>query len=385
MTAEETMQAAVLYGKEDLRLETVARPHAEHGELVLQVGAALTCGTDLKIYRRGYHARMLKPPVLFGHEIAGTVVEAGEGAPFQPGDRVVALNSAPCGSCFFCNGGQPNLCDDLLFNNGAYAEFLRVPARIAEKNTLRLPHDMPFEHAALTEPLACVILGLQESYPAAVAALAAFTSSATAAVADGAAAAPNAPATATPPTVAVIGGGPIGLLFIHTAALLGYRVISVIKHADQAALAEELGSTHTVLLPKDGTSPVAEVRALTENGRGADVSIEAVATPQAWEWSIDMTRKGGSVNFFGGPPAGTRVSLDTNMLHYNGLSLRASFHHTPATVRTAFALLSGGRFHTKAFLTGRAPLRDLPALYKTLSGSAQPARSRRSVKTVILP
>jgi L-iditol 2-dehydrogenase len=375
VTADETMQAAVLYGKEDLRLEIVARPHAAPGELVLQVGAALTCGTDLKVYRRGYHARMLKPPVLFGHEIAGTVVEAGEGAPFQPGDRVVALNSAPCGSCFFCRGGQPNLCDDLLFNNGAYAEFLRVPARIAAKNTLRLPQNMPFEHAALTEPLACVVLGLEESYLLAASGLAAFLT--------------NAPKTVTEntsaPTIAIIGGGPIGLLFIHTASLIGLRVIAVIKHADQAALATELGAAHTVLLHKNGTSPVEAVRAFTQGERGADVSIEAVATPQAWEWAIDMTRKGGSVNFFGGPPSGTTVSLDTNLLHYNGLSLRASFHHTPATVRTAFALLSGGCFHTKAFLTGHAALRDLPALYKTLSGPSQPARSRRPVKTVILP
>jgi L-iditol 2-dehydrogenase len=373
--AEDTMQAAVLYGKEDLRLETVARPHAACGELVLQVGAALTCGTDLKVYRRGYHARMLKPPVLFGHEIAGTVVEAGEGAPFQTGERVVALNSAPCGHCFFCDGGQPNLCDDLLFNNGAYAEFLRVPARIADKNTLRLPQAMPFEHAALTEPLACVVLGLEESYPLAAAALQSFIASATYLVADG----------SREPTIAVIGGGPIGLLFMHTASLIGFRVLAVVKHPDQAALAAELGAAHTVLLRKDGTSPVDAVRALTVNGRGADVSIEAVATPQAWEWAIDMTRKGGSVNFFGGPPAGTTVSLDTNMLHYNGLSLRASFHHTPATVRTAFALLSSGRFHTKAFLTGRAALRDLPALYKTLSDPAPPTPSRRPVKTVILP
>jgi L-iditol 2-dehydrogenase len=373
--AEDTMQAAVLYGKEDLRLETVARPHAARGELVLQVGAALTCGTDLKVYRRGYHARMLKPPVLFGHEIAGTVVEAGEGAPFQTGERVVALNSAPCGHCFFCDGGQPNLCDDLLFNNGAYAEFLRVPARIAEKNTLRLPQAMPFEHAALTEPLACVVLGLEESYPLAAAALHSFSTNPSSVVAD----------SSRQPTIAVIGGGPIGLLFMHTASLIGFRVIAVVKHPDQAALAAELGAAHTVLLRKDGTSPVDAVRGLTSNGRGADVSIEAVATPQAWEWAIDMTRKGGSVNFFGGPPAGTTVSLDTNMLHYNGLSLRASFHHTPATVRTAFALLSSGRFHTKAFLTGRAALRDLPALYKTLSEPAAPTPSRRPVKTVILP
>ena len=103
------------------------------GEVVLRVGAALTCGTDLKVYRRGYHAAMLIPPCTFGHEVAGTVVDAGAGAAFAAGERVVALNSAPCGVCYFCRKQQPNLCSDLLFNNGAYAEFLRVPARIVEE------------------------------------------------------------------------------------------------------------------------------------------------------------------------------------------------------------------------------------------------------------
>ena len=103
-------------------------PRPQPGELVVRVGAALTCGTDLKVFRRGYHARMIVPPALFGHELAGTVVEAGEGVTdFAPGDRVVALNSAPCGQCYFCSRGQENLCDDLLFNNGAYAEFIRIP------------------------------------------------------------------------------------------------------------------------------------------------------------------------------------------------------------------------------------------------------------------
>ena len=122
-----TMQAAVLHGREDIRIEEVPIPKAEAGELVVRVGAALTCGTDLKVFRRGYHARMIVPPALFGHELAGTVVQAGEGVgDFTAGDRVVALNSAPCGQCFFCERGQENLCDDILFNNGAYAEFHRV-------------------------------------------------------------------------------------------------------------------------------------------------------------------------------------------------------------------------------------------------------------------
>src|SRR5665213_1260283 len=145
-----TMRAAVLHGREDIRIEQVPVPEAGPGEIIVQVGAALTCGTDLKVFRRGYHARMIVPPALFGHELAGTVVQAGEGVEgFAPGDRVVALNSAPCGHCYFCERNQENLCDDLLFNNGAYAEFIRIPARIVAKNTLHIPDHVPLEHAAL--------------------------------------------------------------------------------------------------------------------------------------------------------------------------------------------------------------------------------------------
>src|SRR5579862_5067631 len=142
-----TMQAAILHGREDIRIESVPVPKAAVGELIVRVGAALTCGTDLKVFRRGYHARMIVPPALFGHELAGTVVEAGEGVKdFVSGDRVVALNSAPCGKCYFCSRGQENLCDDLIFNNGAYAEFIQIPQRIVEKNTLKVPEDVPLEH-----------------------------------------------------------------------------------------------------------------------------------------------------------------------------------------------------------------------------------------------
>ena len=363
------MQAAVLYGREDLRLETLPRPRAAAGELVVRVGAALTCGTDLKVFRRGYHARMLTPPVPFGHEVAGIVEQAGAGSGFKPGERVVALNSAPCGSCFFCRAGQANLCDDLLFNNGAYAEYLRVPARIAAKNTLRVPDYLPFEHAALAEPLACVMLGLEE-------------------------------ANARPgDTMAVIGAGPIGLLFVHAAALSGVRVIAVAKHREQAEAARALGAAEVLLLGPGGESPVAEVRALTEDARGVDVAIEAVASPTTWGWAVDMARKGGTVNFFGGPPAGTQVALDTNQLHYSGLLLRASFHHTPHTVRRAFALLAGGRFQAERFLTGRVGLADVVDLFHTLAGPSAPSpaslghrvnadavpHTAPGIKTVILP
>jgi L-iditol 2-dehydrogenase len=272
----ETMTAAVLYGKEDLRLEQTPVPRAEAGEVVVKVGAALTCGTDLKVYRRGYHAMMLKPPIPFGHELAGTVTEVGAGVTkFAVGDRVVALNSAPCDVCFFCRQGQQNLCEDLLFNNGAYAEYIRVPARIVEKNTLKVPDEVPFEYAALTEPLACVVRGLEES---------------------GAKAGES---------MIVIGAGPIGLMFMHVAQLSGLHVIAVVKRDDQVETAKLFGAEQVVQI-REGVDAVAAARALTPEGRGADVVIEAVATPMTWEWAVEMVRKGGVVNFFGGPPSGTR-------------------------------------------------------------------------------
>jgi L-iditol 2-dehydrogenase len=346
------MKAAVLYGKEDLRLERMAVPQAGPGELVVRVGAALTCGTDLKVYRRGYHAVMLKPPIPFGHEVAGVVAEVGVGvAGFRLGDRVVALNSAPCDVCFFCRHGQQNLCEDLLFNNGAYAEFLRIPARIVEKNTLLVPDGVPLEHAALTEPLACVVRGLEES---------------------GAKAGD---------TMVVIGAGPIGLMFMHVAELAGVKVIAVVKREDQIEAARVFGANEVVQV--GAVDDVVEAtRALTPDGRGADVVIEAVATPATWEWAVDMVRKGGIVNFFGGPPSGTKVQLDTNRLHYGDITLKASFHHTPATCRTAFGLVTSGRFKCAEYITGRASLEDLPGLFaKMMSRNG----GSRDIKTAVFP
>jgi L-iditol 2-dehydrogenase len=346
------MAAAVLYGKEDLRLERVAVPRAGAGELVVRVGAALTCGTDLKTYRRGYHAAMLQPPTLFGHELAGEVAEVGAGVTeFAVGDRVVALNSAPCDRCFFCRNGQQNLCEDLLFNNGAYAEFIRIPARIVAKNTLHVPDGVLLAHAALTEPLACVVRGLEES---------------------GAQAGD---------TMVVIGAGPIGLMFMHVAELAGARVIAVVKRDDQIAAARVFGASEVVQM--GAVDDVVEaVRALTPEGRGADVVIEAVATPVTWEWAVDMVRKGGVVNFFGGPPSGTKVQLDTNRLHYGDITLKASFHHTPATCRTAFGLVTSGRFKCAEYITGRATLDEVPALFARMMSRDG---GSRDIKTAVFP
>jgi L-iditol 2-dehydrogenase len=347
------MLAAVLYGSEDLRMEQIPVPRIGPGELLLRVGAALTCGTDLKVYRRGYHAMMLKPPVVFGHELAGVVTEVGEGvSAFRVGDRVLPLNSAPCDACYFCRHGQQNLCEHLLFNNGAYAQYMRIPARIVEKNTLLVPNTVPLEHAALTEPLACVVLGLE---------------------ACGARAGD---------TMVVIGAGPIGLMFVHAASLNGVRVISVVKREDQIAAAHHFGATDVVRITH-GQDPVDAVRKLTGDGRGADVVIEAVARPATWEWAVGMVRKGGVVNFFGGPPSGTVVGLDTNRLHYGDITLKATFHLTPASARTAFALITSGRFNCSEFITRTASLGDVPAVFHRMM--TRSTDNIRDIKTAIFP
>ncbi len=344
-----TMRAAVLHGREDVRIESVPVPEAGPGELIVRVGAALTCGTDLKVFRRGYHARMIVPPALFGHELAGTVVQAGPGvADFAPGDRVVALNSAPCGECYFCERRQENLCDDLLFNNGAYAEFIRIPARIVAKNTLHVPDHVPLEHAALTEPLACAVHGFEDSHPR-----------------------PG-------DTVAIIGGGPLGLMMLHVAALAGCETIAVVKHDGQVEAARRLGAAH-VVQASSIRKAIRETRALTPKGRGVDIAIEAVGVTDAWEEAVEMVRKGGTVNFFGGCAVGTHVTLDTNRIHYSDITLRATFHHTPAICRKSLELIASGRFQASSFITGHAHLYELNRVFEKLM------KRSREIKTAILP
>jgi L-iditol 2-dehydrogenase len=344
-----TMKAAILHGREDIRIERVPIPEAAPGELIVRVEAALTCGTDLKVFRRGYHARMIVPPALFGHELAGTVVEAGEGvSDFTPGDRVVALNSAPCGQCFFCGRGQENLCDDLLFNNGAYAEFIRIPARIVAKNTLHVPAHVPLEHAALTEPLACAVHGFEDSNPR-----------------------PG-------DTLAVIGGGPLGLMILHVASLAGFQTIAIVKHDGQVEAARHLGASHVVQTTSIRKA-IRETRALTPKNRGADIVIEAVGAPEAWQEAVELVRKGGTVNFFGGCALGTHVTLDTNRIHYSDLTLHATFHHTPAICRKALELIAGGRFQAQAFITGHAHLYELNRVFEKLMNRSS------EIKTAIVP
>ena len=343
------MKAAVLYGKEDVKIEKVPIPRLEPGEVLIKVQVALTCGTDLKVYQRGYHARMIQPPALFGHELAGTIEEVGAGVKeFRRGMRVVALNSAPCGVCFFCLKKQSNLCEDLLFNNGAYAEYIKVPRRIVEVNMLRIPDKVSFEAAAMCEPLACVLHGLNETHAE------------------------------RGDSIVIIGAGPIGLMFMQVAKLSGLRVIAVVKRDEQVKDARRFGADETVQITAFD-DPISAVRALTPKKRGADVVIEAVGRPQAWQWAVDMVRKGGTVNFFGGCASGTKVQLDTNRLHYSEITLKATFHHTPETVRRAFGLIAEKKVRGTDYITGEAPLSRLHDVLRHM------LNRNGDIKTAIIP
>jgi L-iditol 2-dehydrogenase len=343
------MTAAVLYGKEDLKIEKVPIPRVGEGEVLVKVQVALTCGTDLKVYQRGYHARMIVPPALFGHELAGVVEEVGPSVRgFRKGMRVVALNSAPCGMCFYCSKHQENLCEDLLFNNGAYAEYIRIPKRIVESNMLAVPPDVTYEEAAMVEPLACVLRGLHET------------------------------GVEIGDTVVILGGGPIGLMFVQIAKAIGCNVVSVVKRDSQATAAKRMGAQEVVQITtvKD---PIEAIRAITPERRGGDVVIEAVGRPEAWEWSTEMVRKGGTVNFFGGCATGTKVQLDTNRLHYSEITLKATFHHTPDTVRRAFGLIAEKKIRSTDYITGEAPLSRLQQVLRHM------LNRNGDIKTAIIP
>ncbi len=342
------MMAAVLYGKEHLEIEPVAVPEIDEGDLLVRVKAALTCGTDVKVFQRGYHARMIVPPALFGHELAGDIVAAGPAVrKFRVGQRVVAANSAPCGECYYCRRGQENLCEDLLFNNGAYAEFIRIPARIVEKNTYEIPPHVKYQDAALVEPLACVLRGLEETN------------------------------VTSDDTVVVIGLGPIGLMFVRLAHVLGARVIAIGRRQTQLDRAARMGAEE-LLISSTPTEIERGVRALTE-GRGADAVIEAVGLPEAWETAVKLVRRGGSVNFFGGCPNDSRIELETSLLHYSEISCKASFHHTPGHIQKALASVSRGEITANDFVNGVEPLGNLLEVMRHLMSH------NGHMKTAIIP
>ena len=301
------MRALRFHAPGDLRVEDVPDPEPGPGDVLVRVEVALTDGTDLKAFRRGHPVLLAETPSPFGHEFCGVEVETGR--------RVVAANSAPCGACAACARGDETLCERLLpLLNGAYAEFLVVPERIARVNLLPVPAGLAPEVAALVEPLACCLHGVER-----------------AGVEPGA-------------TVAVLGAGPIGLLLCACVADAGGRPVAVGGRPERRGLAPEFG-------------------AVAGAGENADVVIEATGTADGWRDAVALARPGGTVVLFGGLPADAEVPFDAYRLHYEELTLRGAFHHTPRTVRAALAFLASGARPWQRLLTHEVSLEGVAALF----------------------
>jgi L-iditol 2-dehydrogenase len=349
--------AALLYGQEDLRLEEVADPNPAAGEVVIQVTAATTCGTDLKVWRRGGHARMLKPPTLFGHEAAGQIVALGDGVTgWKIGDRVVANNSAPCFNCFFCHKQEYSLCTNLIFNNGTFAEYLKIPAPIVQHNLLSIPEHLSDALASMTEPLACVLHGVARSN-----------------VKPG-------------DRVVVLGDGAIGLMFVaalasgwHAEKTTNTAPIEVFLFggSEQRLQAGAKFGAAKTFNHRQVTDIPATVKDLTD-GWGADVVIEATGVPSAWETAIACARPGATVNLFGGCPRDTTITVNTEQLHYSELTLKGVFHNTPKFVREALALLTSQTIPFELLLSKHQPLKELEQVFREM-------QQRQVIKVAIEP
>jgi L-iditol 2-dehydrogenase len=329
------VRAQVFYGPGDLRFEDAPVPEPGPGEVVLRIEAALTCGTDVKTLRRGHPVMIPRVPTIFGHEFAGTVAAVGPGVgTVRPGDRAVAANSAPCGTCGACRRGRPNLCDDLLFVNGAYAEYIALPPRLVTENLVTVSPTADAARVAFAEPVACCLRAM------------------------------DAAEAGAGDTVVVLGHGPLGLLLGLLARAVGARVILAGKTGPRLERARGLGFAACVDVAR-ASDPVATVREAADD----DVRcvIEATGRPEAWEQAMAISSKGGTVVFFGGCAPGTSVRLDTRRVHYEELRLLGVFHHTPGLIRRAVALLADGTLDPAPLVTHEMGLGDVPRALDLMS------------------
>ena len=322
------MKAVRYWAPNDIRYEEVKIPELQEGEILVKVEAALTCGTDVKTFRRGHPVLIKETPSGFGHEFSGIIEKiTPEVANLKVGDRVVCANSAPCGECLHCRKGEFELCENLNLLNGAYAQYIVVPRKIVEKNTLIIPNNLTFAQAAFSEPLSNVIHGMAK----------------------------------TPinkgDTVGIVGIGPIGLMFAKLAKLKGAKVIAMGRNPLKLKMAHEFADADVVIDLKKYSDPKDIILSYTEEGRGLDVAIECVGLPEMWEKMFSLVRKGGTVHLFGGCASGTTVNIDTRRLHYDEVNIVSSFHHTPKYFREALDLIASGKIDVNKLITKKMDMK----------------------------
>ncbi len=338
------MRQAILRAPRVLDLAEIPVPTPGPGEVLVRIQAALTCGTDLKTYRRG-HPRLPFGP--FGHEAAGDVVGVGDGVRgFTPGQPVVFTPTAPCGTCGPCRRGRENLCTSLFHEMavGAYGDIVRLPARVATRHLFEKPSRLSYIEAAFLEPLACVVHAWRR--------LGSVNSD----------------------RVAVVGVGPIGLLHVLEASRRGLEVIAVGRRPEALAMARQAGARHVVNAHE--TDPGEALRTIT--GEGPEVIVECTGSTAIWQAAPGWTASGGRVLLFGGLPGGSEPEFDATRLHYGEVDLISAFHYDTRDVRDALDLLAGGSVHPGALITSARPLDDIRQVFVDLDRGT-------GVKYAILP
>ncbi len=353
-TAKALMRAAVLYGAEDVRMEEVPIPVPGPGEILARVDVASVDFTDRKVYLRGQHP-MIRVPGLFGHEWAGTIAAVGPATAgrWRPGQRVVAANSAPCppeagAVCRQCRRGRQSMCEDLQYNNGAFAPYILVQSRLVRMNLYEVPADILPERVVFTEPLACVVHAVRR--------------------------------VAIHPTdaVAILGAGPMGLLWVN-ALRRRYGpdlvIISLDHQDDRLAVAKAMGASHG-LNSKGGNSK--ELLRAVLGRPAADVVIEVIGTVETHREALGLVGRGGTLVSFGGVAPGPTLPVDFGYLHYEEISIQPIYHHTPTDVAEAVRQLVAGEVPVERLITARLPLSALRTALRMIG-------DRTTLRPILVP
>jgi L-iditol 2-dehydrogenase len=323
-------------GKIELREIKIPKP--SHGEILVKIKVALTCGTDVKAFIRGHP--MIPMPGVFGHEFSGIVADVGRGVKgLKRGDAVMAVHSAPCKKCVFCKKGLYNLCENIMDTKilGAFAEYIVLPPHIIRQNVFHKPKNLTFEEAAFLEPLSCVVhsidpLDIKKGDSA-----------------------------------HIVGAGLIGLLHLILLKRKGSKVAVTDIKKERLRMAKRLGADF--IFPLNPPLLKGDVGGLLEKGgvEGFDYVFECTGKTEVWEASVNYLRRGGTLILFGGCERGTKVTYDTYRLHYDEITIRGSFHYTPRDVKKAYKLLCEGKLGLSRLISGRYSLKDIQKAFNKLA------------------
>jgi L-iditol 2-dehydrogenase len=342
-------------------------PSPSYGEILIKIKVALTCGTDLKAFKRGHH--MIAIPGVWGHEFSGIVAEVGKGVrEFKKGDEIMAVHSAPCLECRYCKKRLYNLCEKIMDTKvlGAFAEYILLPSYIVRQNVFHKPENLTFEEAAFLEPLSCVVHGM------------------------------NSVDIRKGDYALVIGAGPIGLLHLLLLKDKGAAVVVADKHSNKLQTAKHLGADFVFGIDM-ARSPSSAYPLLNEGkitlpcltldkGRmeglpddiGFDYVFECTGMLEVWEKSVNYVRRGGTVILFGGCKSGTTVTYDTGRLHYDEITLKGTFHYTPSDVKKAYKILCEGRLGISGLISGSYSLKNIQKAFDRLTKG-------KGIKYAIMP